>query len=94
MVVIIFALAALLGAMLLSAALVAGLSEMGLAIHGALLVIGLFYVVIAAVIYYASLRGSVDKWRRRLDVVYQVSASFDRLSQQAVALVKKFVGDI
>jgi hypothetical protein len=93
-IVIIFALAALLGAMLLSAALVAWLNNMGLAMHSALLVTGLFYVAIALVVYYTSLRASVLRWRQRLDVVYHVSASFDSLWQQGAALLKKIVGDI
>lgn len=92
--VFLFVLAALLGAMLLSAAFVVWLAEVAMPLPVALLVVGVLYVAVAAMIYWCSLKASIDVWRGRLDVVYKVSAMFDTLYLKAMAIIKRFVGDI
>lgn len=93
-VVVVFILAALLGAMLLSAAVVVWLGNEVMSTHLALFVVGYVYVVIAAVVYHCYIKRMIERWRGRLDVVYKVSAMFDTLYLKAMAIIKRFVGDI
>lgn len=90
MIYIIFLLAALLGALLLSAAIVVWLWEVFMPLHIALMSVGVVYVVVAVAVYYWSIRGRVARWRGRLDVVYKVSAACDMVYQQVMAIVGKF----
>ena len=90
MIYIIFLLAALLGALLLSAAIVVWLWEVFMPLHIALLSVGVVYVVVAVAVYHWSIRGRVARWRGRLDVVYKVSAACDMVYQQVMAIVGKF----
>jgi hypothetical protein len=90
MIYIIFLLAALLGALLLSAAIVVWLWEVFMPLHIALMSVGVVYVVVAVAVYHWSIRGRVARWRGRLDVVYKVSAACDMVYQQVMAIVGKF----
>lgn len=90
MIYIIFLLAALLGALLLSAAIVVWLWEVFMPLHIALMSVGVVYVVVAVAVYYWSIRSRVARWRGRLDVVYKVSAACDMVYQQVMAIVGKF----
>lgn len=90
MIYIIFLLAALLGALLLSAAIVVWLWEVLMPLHIALMSVGVIYVVVAVAVYHWSIRGRVARWRGRLDVVYKVSAACDMVYQQVMAIVGKF----
>jgi hypothetical protein len=90
MIYIIFLLAALLGALLLSAAIVVWLWEVFMSLHIALMSVGVVYVVVAVAVYHWSIRGRVARWRGRLDVVYKVSAACDMVYQQVMAIVGKF----
>ena len=87
---IIFFLAALLGAMLLSAAVVVWLWEVLLPLSSALMVVGVVYVVVAVAVYHWSIRGRVARWRGRLDVVYKVCAACDMVYRRVMAIVDKF----
>ena len=91
MIYIIFLLAALLGALLLSAALVVWLWQLLLPLSIALMVVGVVYMVVAVAVYRWSIRGRVARWRGRLDVVYKVSAACDMVYRRVLALVEKFV---
>lgn len=90
MIYIIFLLAALLGALLLSAAIVVWLWEVFMPLHIALMSVGVVYVVVAVAVYHWSIRGRVARWRGRLDVVYKVSAACDMVYRQVMAIVGKF----
>lgn len=94
MTLLIFVLAALLGALLLSAAIVAWLGEVAMSLPVALFVVGLVWSVVAIVIYSCSLRASLERLRSRLDVVYKVSAAFDMVYRRVMAIVDKFVKGI
>ena len=94
MIYIIFLLAALLGALLLSAAIVVWLWEVFMPLHVALMSVGVVYVVVAVAVYHWSIRGRVARWRGRLDVVYKVSAACDMVYQQVMAIVGKFFKEI
>lgn len=94
MTLLIFILAALLGALLLSAALVVWLWAVVMPLHWALFVVGVAWSIVAVVVYSCSLRASIVRLRNRLDVVYKVSAAFDMIYSKAIALVEKFFNGI
>ena len=89
MTLLIFILAALLGALLLSAALVVWLWAVVMPLHWALVVVGVAWVLVAVVTYYCSLRGSLQRLRSRLDVVYKVSAAFDMVYKRVMVFVSQ-----
>lgn len=91
MIYIIFLLAALLGALLLSAALVVWLWEVLMPLPIALLIVGAIYMVVAVAVYNWSIRYRIARWHSRLDVVYKVSAAFDMVYQRVMALIEKFI---
>lgn len=62
-VVVVFILAALLGAMLLSAAVVVWLGNEVMSTHLALFVVGCVYVVTAAVVYHCYIKRMIERWR-------------------------------
>ena len=84
---LIFILAALLGALLLSAALVVWLTEVVMPLPWALLVVGAVWSVVAVVVYSCSLRAFFARLRSRLDVIYKVSAAFDMVYNRVLAFV-------
>ena len=90
MVALIFVLAALLGALLLSAAIVVWLCEVLLPLRWALAVVGVVWMCVAVGLYYGRLRHAMARLRSRLDVVYKVSSALDIVYRRAVALVGKF----
>lgn len=87
---LIFILAALLGALLLSAALVVWLWTAVMPLRWALVVVGVAWTVVAAVTYYCSLKGSLQRLRSRIDVIYKVSAAFDMVYKRVLAMIEKF----
>ena len=91
---LIFILAALLGALLLSAALVVWLTEVVMPLPWALLVVGAVWSVVAVVVYGCSLRASFARLRSRLDVIYKVSAAFDMVYRRVMVIVAKFLKEI
>lgn len=84
---LVFILAALLGALLLSAALVVWLTEVVMPLPWALLVVGAVWSAVAVVVYSCSLRASFARLRSRLDVIYKVSAAFDMVYNRVLAFV-------
>ena len=88
---LIFILAALLGALLLSAALVVWLTEVVMPLPWALLVVGAVWSVVAVVVYSCSLRAAFARLRSRLDVIYKVSAAFDMVYRRVMVIVAKFL---
>lgn len=91
---LVFILAALLGALLLSAALVVWLTEVVMPLPWALLVVGAAWSVVAVVVYSCSLRASIVRLRSRLDVIYKVSAAFDMVYRRVMVIVAKFLKEI
>lgn len=91
MIYIIFMLAALLGALLLSAALVVWLWEVAMPLHWALLVVCVAWCVVATIIYRCSLSASLERLRSCLDVVYKVSAALDTAYSKVVALWESII---
>jgi hypothetical protein len=91
---LVFILAALLGALLLSAALVVWLVEVAMPLPWALLVVGAAWSVVAVVVYSCRLRASFARLRSRLDVIYKVSAAFDMVYRRVMVIVDKFLKGI
>lgn len=58
----------------------------------ALVAVGVVLLVVAVVIYILSVRYDFERWRRRLDTVYEVSATIDMVATQATAFLKKILG--
>ena len=54
-------------------------------------IVGVIFVVVAVVIYFASLHKTIRRINRRLDMVYEVSATADALYRQVVALIRRFI---
>lgn len=86
---LIFILAALLGALLLSAALVVWLGEVAMPLHWALLVVGVAWSIVAVLVYSCSLRASIARLRNRLDVVYKVCAAFDMVYRRVMTFISQ-----
>ena len=89
-----FIVASLLGLALLSGALVVALGTLMNSILAALAIVGGVYIALALVIYFVSLRGTLQRWQQRLGTIYDVSATIDILYREAVGWVKKIVGGI
>ena len=54
-------------------------------------IVGAIYVVAAVVIYFVSLHKAIRRINRRLDMVYEVSATVDTLYRQVVTLIRRFI---
>lgn len=89
MVALIFVLAALLGALLLSAAIVVWLCEVLLPLRWALAVVGMVWMCVAVGLYYGRLRHAMARLRSRLDVVYKVSSALDMVYKRVLVFVEK-----
>lgn len=93
MALLLFVVALLLGLVLLSGALVMWLTEMVMPLHLAMLVVGGCYLVVAAIIYCCVLRSTLMRLRRRLDIVYEVSATVDLMYRRAMVILRKLVSE-
>ena len=91
MILILFVLCLIVGLMLLSLAGVLWLTTISGNVMLSLLIMGAAYMLIAAIIYSISLHGIVRQWRRRLNTIYEVSATFEALSYRIGCIVKKVV---
>lgn len=89
-ILVIFMLAALLGALLLSAALVIWLWEVLVPLYAALFIVGVVCVVIAGAVYQLRLRGALARWQQSLDAVCKVGTAFDMIYRRVVALIGRF----
>lgn len=91
MTLILFVLCLLVGLMLLSLSGVLWLTTISGSVMLSLLIMGAVYILIAAIIYAISLHRIVQQWRRRLNTIYEVSATFETLSYRIGCIVKKVV---
>lgn len=94
MTMLLFVVVALLGLMFLSGALVVALAELTGSLIVAMLIVGLLHVSIALGLYIGSIRHTLRTWHRRLDTVYDVSATFEVLYRRVVAYVQKILGGL
>ena len=84
----------ILGLMFLSGALVVVLTALSESLALALLIVGAIYALIAIILYYSSIRRTLNLWHRRLDTVYDVSAIVEEVYRKAVAYLQKILGSV
>ena len=88
---VLFVCAIIVGAFALTMALALWLGELICSAALAWVVVGVIFVVVAVVIYFASLHKTIRRINRRLDMVYEVSATADALYRQVVTLIRRFI---
>lgn len=91
MLLVLFVCAIIVGAFALTMALALWLGELICSAALAWVVVGVIFVVVAVVIYFASLHKTIRRINRRLDIVYEVSATADALYRQVVTLIRRFI---
>jgi hypothetical protein len=87
MVLVFFIVTTMLGMLLLSVAIILGLSVLLGSFVYALIVVGIAYIITALLLYYLSLRQSLASVNQQLDTVYEISTSL----AQAYNRVKAYV---
>ena len=55
------------------------------------IIIGVIWIVVAVIIYFATLHKTIRRINRRLDTVYEVSATVETLYRQVVMLIRKVI---
>ena len=88
---ILFMCAIIVGVFALTMALALWLGELICSATLAWVIVGAILVAIAIVIYFVSLHKTIKRINRRLDTVYEVSATVDALYRQVIMLIRKFI---
>lgn len=88
---ILFMCAIIVGVFALTMALALWLGELICSATLAWVVVGAILVAIAIVIYFVSLHKTIKRINRRLDTVYEVSATVEMLYRQVVMLIRRFI---
>lgn len=76
----------------LSSALVVWVADVVGSLLFATIIVGVIYLVVAIVVYFMSLHATIERISRRLDTVYEVSATIEAAYRQVVLFVKKVMG--
>ena len=79
---------------MLSFAIVIWLSQVLGSLPAAMLLVGVVWIVAAAVIYALKLHATVVSIRRQLATIYDVSAMFDALYRKILLFIKNVVGSL
>ena len=88
---ILFMCAIIVGAFALTMALALWLGQMLCSATLAWVIVGVILLAIATIIYFVSLHKTIRRINRRLDTVYEVSATLEALYQQAMMLIRKVI---
>ena len=88
---ILFMCAIIVGGFALTMALALWLGELICSATLAWVIVGAILVAIAIVIYFVSLHKTIKRINRRLDTVYEVSATVEMLYRQIVMLIRRFI---
>ena len=88
---ILFMCAIIVGAFALTMALALWLGELICNATLAWVIVGLIFVTMAVIIYFVSLHKTIRRINRRLDTVYEVSATVETLYRQVIMLIRKFI---
>lgn len=88
---ILFMCAIIVGVFALTMALALWLGELICSATLAWVIVGAILVAIAIVIYFVSLHKTIKRINRRLDTVYEVSATVEALYRQVIMLIRKFI---
>lgn len=83
----------LLGLLALSVAVVICLSELTQSALLALVIVGVFYLLLSWLIYRLWLHRTMRRWRGRLNTVYEVSETLE-IAMQRIRLIMKKVADL
>ena len=90
---ILFMCAIIVGAFALTMALALWLGQMLCSATLAWVIVGVILLAIATIIYFVSLHKTIRRINRRLDTVYEVSATLEALYQQAMTLIRKVISN-
>ena len=93
MMFVIFILAALMGAVLLGAALVVWLWELCLSLPVALFIVGVLYVAVMLVVYGLSVREHLSRLGRSLNLFCMIGAACDRVYRKVVSVFNNLGDD-
>ena len=88
---VLFMCAIIVGAFALTMALALWLGELLCSATLAWVIVGAIFVVAAVIIYFVSLHQTIKRINRRLDTVYEVSATVDALYRQVIMLIRRFI---
>ena len=88
---ILFMCAIIVGAFALTMALALWLGELICSATLAWVIVGVIFIVIALLVYFVSLHKSIRRINRRLDTVYEVSATVEALYRQVLMLIRRFI---
>lgn len=83
--------AIIVGAFALTMALALWLGELICSATLAWLIVGAILIAVGVVIYFATLHKTIRRINRRLDTVYEVSATVDALYRQVMMLIRRVV---
>lgn len=83
--------AIIVGAYALTMALALWLGELLCSATLAWVIVGVILIAVAVIIYFTTLHRTIRRINRRLDTVYEVSATLEALYQQAMMLIRKVV---
>ena len=83
--------AIIVGVFALTMALALWLGELLCSATLAWVIVGAIFVVAAVIIYFVSLHQTIKRINRRLDTVYEVSATVDALYRQVIMLIRRFI---
>ena len=79
------------GAFSLAMALALWLGELLCSTTLAWIIVGVIWVIMALVIYFVSLHKTIRRINRRLDTIYEVSATVEALYRQVVMVIRKVI---
>lgn len=88
---VLFMCAIIVGVFALTMALALWLGELLCSATLAWVIVGAIFVVAAVIIYFVSLHQTIKRINRRLDTVYEVSATVDALYRQVIMLIRRFI---
>lgn len=88
----VFMLSGLISLILLTAALVAWLASLIGSTTIASLIVGIFFLIIAVIVYRVALQSYIESIRRRFDTIYEVSRIVEGIYRRTVEFIEKIVG--
>ena len=88
---VLFMCAIIVGVFALTMALALWIGELLCSATLAWVIVGTIFVVAAVIIYFVSLHQTIKRINRRLDTVYEVSATVDALYRQVIMLIRRFI---
>ena len=83
--------AIIVGVFALTMALALWIGEVICSATLAWVIVGVIWIIVALVIYFVSLHKTIKRINRRLDTVYEVSATVETLYRQVVMLIRRVI---